>query len=116
MNLETFANLSHALTTLRRDNVGAVDRALHEQHLARRVALTTPHMLVLPFTIASSDLVAAVPQRVALRLATICQLAIFELPVETKPWMVSMLWSTLSDQDEATCWLRDAIKTVCQML
>jgi DNA-binding transcriptional LysR family regulator len=114
MSLETFISLSHALTTLRRDDVGAIDRALREQNLERRIALTTPHMLVLPFAIAASDLVAAVPHRVALRLASICQLAIFELPIQTKSWMVSMLWSTLSDQDEATCWLRETIKVVCR--
>ncbi len=116
MSLETFINLSHALTTLRRDSIGAIDRVLREQNLERRITLTTPHMLVLPFAIASTDLVAAVPQRVALRLASICQLKIFELPVKTKPWMVSMLWSTLSDQDEATCWLRESIRTVCRSL
>ena len=116
MSLETFANLSHALTTLRRDRVSAIDQALGEQNLERRITLTTPHMLVLPFAIASSDLVAAVPYRVALRLANTCQLTIFELPVATKPWMVSMLWSKLSDQDEATGWLRTMIKIACRSL
>lgn len=116
MSLETFTQLSHALTTLRRDRVGAIDRLLHEQNLERRIALTSPHMLVLPFAIASTNLVAAVPHRVALRLASICQLTIFELPIKTQPWIVSMLWSTLSDRDEATCWLRNAIKPVCPIL
>ena len=111
LNLETFTRLSHALTTLRRDTTGEIDQVLSEQNLGRRIALTTPHMLVLPFTIAASDLVAAVPYRIALRLAEVCDLTIFELPIKTKPWMVSMLWSTLSDQDEANRWLRSTIKT-----
>lgn len=116
MSLETFAQLSHALTTLRRDTVGAIDKALNEQNLERRIAFTTPHMMVLPFAIASSDLVAALPRRIALSLATVCNLTIFELPVKTKPWMVSILWSTLSDQDEANRWLRDVIKAVSQKI
>jgi hypothetical protein len=73
-------------------------------------------MMVLPFAIASSDLVAALPRRIALRLATVCNLTIFELPVKTKPWMVSMLWSTLSDQDEANRWLRHTIKAISQKI
>lgn len=113
IDLETFASLSHALTTLRRDTKGEIDKSLNEQNLERRIALTTPHMLVLPFAIASSDLVAALPRRIALRLAAACNLTVFELPVKTKPWMVSMLWSALSDQDEANRWLRNTIKTVC---
>lgn len=116
MSLETFAQLSHALTTLRRDTRGAIDKALNEQNLARRIAFTTPHMMVLPFVIASSDLVAALPRRIALCLATVCNLTIFELPIKTKPWMVSILWSTLSDQDEANRWLRGTIKAISQKI
>ena len=116
MSLETFAQLPHALTTLRRDTTGAIDKALNEQNLERRVAFTTPHMMVLPFAIASSDLVAALPRRIALCLATVCDLTIFELPVKTKPWMVSMLWSTLSDQDEANRWLRNVINEISQKI
>lgn len=116
MSLEAFAQFPHALTTLRRDTMGAIDRALNEQNLERRVAFTTPHMMVLPFAIASSDLVAALPRRIALRLATVCDLTIFELPVKTKPWMVSILWSTLSNQDEANRWLRNTIKAISQTI
>lgn len=112
MSLETFTHLSHALTTLRRDTTGEIDRILGEQNLERRIVLTTPHMLVLPFAIASSDFVAAIPSRIALRLASVCDLTIFELPVKTKPWMVSILWSALSDHDEANRWLRSAIKMI----
>jgi DNA-binding transcriptional LysR family regulator len=114
MDLETFASLSHALTTLRRDSIGEIDKALSEQNLERRIALTTPHMLILPCAIATSDLVAAVPHCLALRMATVYHLSLFELPVKTQPWTVSMIWSKLSDRDEAVCWLRDAIKTVCK--
>jgi len=116
MSLEAFAQFPHALTTLRRDTVGAIDQALSEKNLARRVVFTTPHMMVLPFAIASSDLVAALPQRIALRLASVCNLTMFELPVKTKSWMVSMLWSTLSDQDEANRWLRNTIKAIAQKI
>jgi DNA-binding transcriptional LysR family regulator len=116
MSLETFTGLSHALTTLRRDTTGEIDKALNQQSLERRIALTTPHMLILPFAIASSDFVAAIPRRIALRLATVCNLTIFELPVKTKPWRVAMLWSALSGQDEANHWLRDGIKTISRKI
>jgi hypothetical protein len=32
MSLETFVHLSHALTTLRRDSIGALDQALRKQN------------------------------------------------------------------------------------
>lgn len=116
MSLEAFTHFPHALATLRRDTIGAIDMALSEQNLTRRIAFTTPHILTLPFAIASSDLIASLPHRIALRLATVCNLHIFELPIETKPWIVSMLWSILSNQDEANRWLRQTIKTVSQQV
>ncbi|MBE9212209.1 LysR family transcriptional regulator [Plectonema cf. radiosum LEGE 06105] len=116
MSLETFAQLSHALATLRRDSTGAIDKILNQHNLERRIAFTTPHMMVLPFAIASSDLVAALPRRIALKLATVCNLTIFELPLKTKPWTVSMLWSALSNQDQANRWLRNTIKAISQQI
>lgn len=116
MDLTTFVAYSHALTTLRRDSQGEIDKVLSTQNLERRIALTTPHMLILPFAIATSDVVAALPYRIAHRLASTCDLTIFELPVSTTPWMISMLWSTLSDQDAGNCWLRHRIKAIAQTL
>jgi DNA-binding transcriptional LysR family regulator len=116
ISLEAFTRLSHVLTTLRRDRSGAVDRALQEQGLQRRIALITPQMLILPFAIAASDMIAAVPQRLAKTMAKTCNLTIFELPIETKPWKVSMLWSVLSDRDEAHQWLRSTIKALASQL
>lgn len=116
MSVETFASLPHALVTLRRDATGEIDKALARCHLQRRIAVTIPHMLVLPAIIATNDLVAAVPYRVAARLASLHCLEIFELPVKTEAWTVSMLWSRLADKDTANGWLRQTFKTVCQAI
>lgn len=113
MSLETFVALPHALMTTRRDTTGQIDKVLSRYNLERRIALTLPHMLVLPFIIASSDLVASVPHRVALRLERVTNLEVFELPIESEPWTVSMMWSILSEKDEANHWLRKSIQTVC---
>jgi hypothetical protein len=61
------------------DTIGKIDKALNKQNLEGRIALTTPYMLVLPFAIASSELVAGLPYRIALHFAMICNLTIFEL-------------------------------------
>ncbi|MBE9053923.1 LysR family transcriptional regulator [Nostocales cyanobacterium LEGE 11386] len=111
---ETFANLLHALFTIRRDEVGEIDQVLTQYNLQRRVVLTTPHLLVLPEIISSSDLVTAVPSRLVESFAYRGTLEIFEIPVKTEPWMISMLWSKLTDQDQANIWLRQMLKSVCQ--
>ncbi|AFY45107.1 LysR family transcriptional regulator [Nostoc sp. PCC 7107] len=111
---EIFANLLHALFTIRQDEVGEIDKVLAQSNLQRRVVLTTPHLLVLPAIISSSDLVAAVPSLLVTSLAYQGAVEIFELPVQTQPWMISMLWSRLTDQDQANCWLRQTLKSICE--
>ncbi len=68
----------------------------------------------LPAIISSTDLIAAVPSRLLAPLAYQDALEIFELPVQTQPWMISMLWSKLTEQDQANCWLRQMLISVCE--
>ncbi len=113
---EAFAALPHALMTNRRATTGEIDKVLARYNLKRRIALTLPYMLLLPFVISSSDLVASVPQRIALRFASLGSLEIFELPIESEPWTVSMIWSKLTDKDDTNAWLRETIKTACHQI
>lgn len=103
MSLERFARLSHALVTIRRDATGEIDKVLASYNLKRRIALTIPHMLVLASVLEVSNLVSSVPYRVALRFVSISNLEIFELPMQTDAWMVSMMWSKLAHKDSANC-------------
>jgi DNA-binding transcriptional LysR family regulator len=116
MSLEAFANLSHALNTIRRDAIGEVDYALAVHDLQRRIALTVPHMLVLPSIVASTDLVAAIPSRMARYFSKLDDIEVFELPIKIPKWTVSMLWSKLNDKDDANCWLRQTLQTVCEQI
>ena len=109
ISLEVFANLSHALITIRRDRTGEVDRALAVHNLQRRIALTVPHMFVLPSIIASTDLITSIPSRMATYFSKLDEIEVFELPIEIQPWTVSMLWSKLTDKDDASCWLRQTL-------
>lgn len=116
MSLDVFANLSHALHTIRRDARGEVDRVLAIHNLQRHVALTVPHILVLPSIIASTDLVASVPSRMAHYFSGLDEVQFFELPIKIQPWTVSMLWSKLADKDDASCWLRQTLRTLCEKI
>lgn len=114
--LEAFASLPHALVTIRRDATGEIDKILTRHGLQRRIAVTIPHMLVLPAMIATNDLVAAIPHRIATQLATSHHLELFELPVQTEPWIVSLIWSRLADKDIAHEWLRETLHTTAAVI
>ncbi len=116
ISLEVFANLAHALNTTRRDAIGEVDYVLTAHDLQRRIALTVPHMLVLPSIVASTDLVAAIPSRMACYFSKLNDIEIFELPIEIPKWTVSMLWSKLNDKDDASCWLRQTLQILCEQI
>ncbi|MDX2273420.1 MAG: LysR family transcriptional regulator [Cyanobacteriota bacterium] len=105
-----YAAMPHALFTLRRDRVGEVDRVLAQRQLRRRIVLTTSYFLVLPSMMAASDLVSAVPLHLARHFQEQGLVELFELPVATEPWMISLIWSRLLDQDPAHQWLRQLIQ------
>lgn len=116
LSLETFASLPHALVTLRRDTTGEIDKLLAQHHLQRRIAITTPYMLALPAILVPTDIIATVPNRVAIQLAQLHNLTVFELPIKTATWTVSMLWSKLADKDGANVWLRQTLNTIGQTI
>ncbi len=105
-------HLPHALVTTRRDTSGSPDEALAARGLRRRIALTLPYVMVLPAALERSDLVARLPSRLVDCVMAWSRVQRFELPVETKPWTVSMLWPVSARSNRATAWFRRAI-TAC---
>lgn len=106
---EEYARLGHVLFTVRRDAVGAVDAALAERGLTRRVALTLPHVLAVPPVLAATDLVAAMPARLARQIHE-ARLTTFPIPLPLAPWRVDMVWNPLARSDGGNAWLRAAVE------
>jgi DNA-binding transcriptional LysR family regulator len=112
LTLDKFASLPHLLVTERGDSTGAVDEALARHGLARRIALTVPHVLVVPSVLSRSDLVATVGARAARMFAQAAPLSIHETPVEIPKWRLSMLWSRQKAGDLGLAWLRDVMSRI----
>lgn len=108
MDLSTFADLPHALVSVRRDERGTIDQALEAIGRRRRIALVVPYMLLLPKVLVASDLVAILPERAALAVAEPL-LRRFELPLKLRTWAVEMLWNPGARTDQASAWLRSLI-------
>lgn len=105
ISLDDFVKARHVLTSVRGDRRGAIDRALADAGLHRTIALVVPHMLALPPVIAGTDLIGALPSRMADR-ATAWGLQCFDLPVGVPAWHIEMLWNPMARSDAATAWLR----------
>ncbi|MGB3492341.1 MAG: LysR family transcriptional regulator [Elainellaceae cyanobacterium] len=116
MSLKNFVGFPHGLFTLRRDDIGIIDQALANQGLKRRIALTVPYWFALPSTIESSDLLVAIPSCMAAHVTRHYSLQVFDIPLDLSSWSISMVWSTLNDQNPENLWLRQTIHHTCQRI
>ena len=85
---------------------GVTDDALEQAGLMRRVVLSVPHFLFVKSVLASTDLVAMLPLRLAVASP---ELQYIEPPLAIAGYEMSMLWHERSHRDPAHRWLRDFI-------
>ncbi len=108
LSIEAYAALGHALVSPRGDTSGAVDRALVDFGLKRRIALLVATYLALPAALAASDLVATVPQRAARQIAAIAEIEIMPLAIDLSV-TVSMAWHRRAASEPAQVWFRSLL-------
>jgi DNA-binding transcriptional LysR family regulator len=108
LSLEAYAALGHALVSPRGDTSGAVDRALADFGLQRRIALLVATYLALPAVLAASDLVATVPRRTARQIASIAEIEIMPLAIDLSV-PVSMAWHRRAASEPAQIWFRSLL-------
>src|SRR5437762_12750182 len=108
LSLEAYAALDHVLVSPRGDTTGAVDRAIADRGLKRRIALLVATYLAVPAVLAASDLVATVPQRTARQIAAIAEIEIMPLAIDLSV-PVSMAWHRRAASEPAQIWFRSLL-------
>lgn len=106
LTLKQYAAASHAAVFYKSEGLGVIDAILSQRGHARQVGMFVPHFATVPFVVAASDLVATVPERLALKLAPTLKLQVLPVPVALPPFRLTMLWHGRSDFDPAHNWLR----------
>ena len=91
MSLVDFTDLPHVLMSPGGPARGDADQALAALGLARRIAITVPNFLSLPYVVEASDVIGVLPERLALRAAENRPLTLFDLPIDVEPVTCSML-------------------------
>jgi DNA-binding transcriptional LysR family regulator len=107
-SIEAYAALNHVLVSPRGDTSGAVDRALADLGLKRRIALLVATYLALPVALVASDLVATVPRRTARQIAATAEVEIMPLPIDLSA-TVSMAWHRRAASEPAQAWFRSLL-------
>lgn len=109
MSAERFAALPHVRIAVTGVGEGVVDAALRERGLARRIVVQLRHFWLAPELVASTDLVAALPRRVAAGFKRDRRLQVFPVPVPVPPFGIHLLWHERHQTDPAHRWIRELL-------
>jgi len=110
--LERFCALEHVLVSYEGESFrGVTDGALEKIGLTRHVGLSVSHFLVLPDVLAISDMIAAVPSRIAENQAG---MFVCETPVPLPGFTKSMAWHGRTHRNPAQAWLRGLLLQTSQ--
>lgn len=112
LSLADLAALPHAAARRSAAEADAVASALAEHGVSRNVVLTTSGWLALPFMITGTDLVAAIPERLARMLGDAAGLMVIEPPFGTVELTEAAWWHPLHRTDPALTWLRGLVREI----
>jgi len=108
---EAYASYAHISVSRRGMAEGPIDRSLRRKGLSRTVAAVVSSFPVALAMARAGSFIANVPWQQT-KLGRI-GLHTFELPVETDPVVVSMMWHPKVEHDAAHRWLRECIRQAC---
>lgn len=90
-----------------------VDQQLERVGRSRRITMTKPTFLGVPFIVAQTDLLAAMPETVARGFTRFTDIEIFEPPLPLNPMDVVLLWHDRTHNNPVHRWVRELIIEVC---
>ncbi|WP_428700031.1 LysR family transcriptional regulator [Stappia sp.] len=116
LTLAGFCDLDHvaiepAEATMYR---AVLDEALAKMNLIRRVAISKPDFVGVPFLLERSDLVATMPERLAKLFTARFDLITFSPPIDLPPLDIQMMWHKSTHLSPAHVWLREQVIEVCR--
>jgi DNA-binding transcriptional LysR family regulator len=106
MTVDAFKSVRHAIADATGMAHGQIDKVLLKHSAQRRDILCVPAFHVLPTIVASSDLLAVVPSRLAAAMAPHLPIKVLPVPIPFAPWGIRMYWHERYHQNPPLQWLR----------
>jgi len=113
LTLERYAAAAHLLVSLTGDPWGNVDEDLKARGLSRRVALTVPNFLSALTAVAETDLLAAVPRRLAEAYAPRLGVTLVEAPLPFGRSQIRAIAARSAMADAGVAWLLRTLEAAC---
>lgn len=111
---QTYADADHIVVSTRQDGAVVEDIALMERGINRRIRLRCQSYATAIAVAESSELMVALPRRVATSLQAGRAIAITDMPVPLTPVRLHLYWHADQQTDPANLWLRELLQQVCQ--
>jgi len=116
MLLEDYLKYPHLRVSPRGDDLGSVSRAVADLNVRRHIGCIVQQFSVAPFVVESTDLIATLPARIAIRFADVLAVSIREAPLRLKDRLFEMVWHERRDPAPFHRWMRERIAAVCEEL
>lgn len=115
LSLRDLSDMPHAAANFGKSPTPA-DRQLETLGITPKVQVSAPGYSVLPFLVAGTDLVAIVPERLALHYERIVGCKAVPTPFPDVPLVEALYWHHNRHSDPGHIWLRETVRRVGQEL
>ena len=109
ISLKQFSELEHVGVLASNSGHGEVDTLLERAGIQRRVRLTVPHFIAVGHILQSTDLIATLPHRFAVRSEKPFGLVTSPHPAKLPEIAINMLWHAKFNRDPANMWMRQLL-------
>lgn len=106
MTLEEFESAQHVVVVAAGTGHATVNDAIERRAVRRNVRLSVPHFVALGHILASTDLVATVPERYVRESMGPFRLTYLPLPVPVPEFDVNLFWHARFHKEPGNQWLR----------
>ncbi|WP_249223002.1 LysR family transcriptional regulator [Noviherbaspirillum sp. L7-7A] len=109
LTMKQFLDASHIVIRPEGRSQEIFERYLEEQGIKRRIGLSIPHFMSVPYLLAESDMIVTLPLAIAQMFAKHGELKILPLPIESPTFDLKQHWHARYHRDAANQWLRRVI-------
>jgi DNA-binding transcriptional LysR family regulator len=109
MSMEQFLGIGHAVISAEGRSQEVFEQLLAKLKIERRIVLSTPHFMSIPFIVASTDLLVTVPYAVGASFAQIANIRLIEPPFEIPRFDLKQHWHRKYHKDQTNMWIRGVL-------
>lgn len=114
LTLEQFCSTDHVSVDRRSDSGHAIYQAVKAVGPAFRIKLLVQDMLIVPYIVANSNLIAIVPGRLGGQFVKQLPVRLFPVPLKLPELDIALYWHQRTHRDPANEWMRNMISEVAR--